>query len=80
MANVVGVVDRIESESGMQNGMFQPGIGRGMYAVNALAQAEISHDAAPAQAYPSVATNFNISQVVNVRKGVDATIRVADCD
>jgi len=80
VAYVVGVDDRIESESGMQNAMLQPGIGQGVRIVNALVQAKFSHDAANAQAYPSAATNFNISQVVDVRKGVDRTIRVADCD
>ena len=46
----------------------------------ALVPAKFSRDAAHAQTYPSAATNFNISQVVNIVKGVHAKIRVADCD
>ena len=46
----------------------------------ALVPAKFSRDAAHAQAYPKAATNFNISQVVDIVKGVHAKIRVADCD
>ena len=46
----------------------------------ALVQAKFSLDAAHAQAYPKAATNFNISQVVDIVKGVHAKIRAADCD
>ena len=74
------MVDRIESESGMQNGVLQPGIGEGMRVATALVPAKLSRDIAQAQAYSSAATNFNISQVVNIVKGVHAKIRVADCD
>jgi len=46
----------------------------------ALVQANFSLDAAHAQACPRAATNFNISQVVDIVKGVHAQIRAADCD
>ena len=80
MALIVGVVDRIESESGMQNGVLQPGIGQGVRVAAALVPGKFSRDTAQAQAYPSAATNFNISQVVDFVKGVHVKIRVADCD
>ena len=51
-----------------------------MRAASALVQAKFSCDAAHAQAYPSAATNFNISQVVDAVKGANAKIRVADFD
>ena len=80
MAMIVGVVDRSESESGMQNRVLQPGIGQGVRAATAHVQARFSLDAAHALTYLSAATNFNISQVVDIVKGVHAKIRVADCD
>ena len=46
----------------------------------ALLQARFSLDAAHAYAYLSAATDFNISQVVDIVKGVHAKIRVADFD
>lgn len=46
----------------------------------ALLQARFGMDAAHAYAYLSAATDFNISQVVDVVKGVHARIRVADFD
>ena len=46
----------------------------------ALLQARFSLDAAHAYAYLSTATDFNISQVVDIVKGVHAKIRVADFD
>lgn len=46
----------------------------------ALVQARFSLDAAHAYAYLSAATDFNISQVVDIVKGVHAKIRVADFD
>ncbi|MBC7401583.1 MAG: acetamidase/formamidase family protein [Microbacteriaceae bacterium] len=45
-----------------------------------LLQARFSLDAAHAYAYLSAATDFNISQVVDIVKGVHAKIRVADFD
>ena len=74
------MVDRIESESGMQNGVLQHGIGPGVRVATALVPAKFSRDAAHARAYPSAATNFNISQVVDIVKGVHAKIRAADRD
>ncbi|MHA7224388.1 acetamidase/formamidase family protein [Arthrobacter sp. RHLT1-20] len=44
----------------------------------ALLQARYGMDASPAYAYLSAATDFNISQVVDVVKGVHARIRVED--
>jgi acetamidase/formamidase len=46
----------------------------------ALLQARFGMDAAHAYAYLSAATDFNISQVVDLVKGVHARIRVADFD
>jgi acetamidase/formamidase len=43
-----------------------------------LLQARFGMDAAHAYAYLSAATDFNISQVVDLVKGVHARIRVAD--
>ena len=51
-----------------------------MRAATAQVQAKFSLGAAHALAYLSAATNFNISQVVDIVKGVHAKIRVADCD
>jgi acetamidase/formamidase len=46
----------------------------------ALLQARFGMDAAHAYAYLSAATDFNISQVVDIVTGVHARIRVADFD
>jgi acetamidase/formamidase len=46
----------------------------------ALLRARFGMDAAHAYAYLSAATDFNISQVVDIVKGVHAKIRVADFD
>jgi len=46
----------------------------------ALLQARFGMDAAHAYAYLSAATDFNISQVVDIVKGVHARIRVSDFD
>jgi acetamidase/formamidase len=46
----------------------------------AMLQVRFGMDAAHAYAYLSAATDFNISQVVDIVKGVHARIRVADFD